>query len=133
MATATATATTANKANGTNGNGHRANSNRSSNGNGHNRLPGNGATGGKSAAARRLKAERLFTEYEKLKAAAKEVYSKCDQIEAELLATITVGDAVPLSDGRVGTIQDNFLDRHGVPRNVSYKPCGVRRFEISIK
>ena len=133
MATTTATATTAkangtNRTNGTNGNGNGKS-------NGHNRLPGNGATGGngKSAAARRLKLERLFIQWETLKADAKETYSEIDRIEAELLESLTLEDSVVLSDGRTGRVLDNYIDKHGQPRNVSYRPCGVRRFEIAIK
>jgi hypothetical protein len=120
------------------GNGKKSNGS----GNGHNRITGNGsgkAGGngnghhGKINGNRRLKLERLFTEWEKLKADAKEKYQEIDRIEAELLESLTVDDTVELSDGRTGTIQDNFIDRHGQTRNVSYRPCGVRRFEIAIK
>lgn len=109
--------------NGRNGNGKNGHTN------GHAKPNGKPAGTG----ARNLQVERLVTRWESLKAEAKAAYEEIDRIEGELIASLTTADAVTLSDGRTAKIVDNFLDRHGQFRNVSYRPCGVRRFELQVK
>ncbi len=127
MATAAATTRNGNGgksriSNGGNGHGN------GSNGNGH-----NGHSNGKASGARRIKLEKLFVRWEELKATCKATYTEIDAIEAELIESLPLAEEVQLSDGRRGQICDNFVDKNGIVRNVSYKPCGVRRFEPVIR
>lgn len=77
--------------------------------------------------------ELLAQRWESLKATAKAAYAEADLVEQELIQSLGVGGSVLLTDGRVLSVNDNFIDRHGQPRNVAYKPCGVRRFEVAVK
>ena len=70
---------------------------------------------------------------EGLRAAAKAAYEEADRVEAELIAALPVNSPAVLSDGRRVEVVDNFLDKHGQPRNVAFRPCGVRRFEVKVK
>lgn len=77
--------------------------------------------------------ELLILEHEEAKAKAKALHERCDQIEQTLIANLSLQASLTLSDGRVARIEDNFTDKHGNPKNVSWKPCGVKRFEIAVK
>lgn len=81
------------------------------------------------AAELELLAQRL----EQHRSAARQAYAEADLIEAELISRIGVGGSVLLTDGRRLAVNDNFMDKNGQPRNVAYKPCGVRRFEVTVK
>lgn len=66
------------------------------------------------------------------KATAKALYEECDRIEAELIAMLGK-DSATLSDGRVVKVKNNFFDAAGNPKNVAFKPCGVKLNEIVVK
>lgn len=65
------------------------------------------------------------------KAKAKSLYEECDRIEAELIAAIKTD--VTLGDGRVVRVKNNFIDANGAAKNVAFKPCGVKMWEIVVK
>jgi hypothetical protein len=145
MATATRirpTRQTASNGHASNGsNGHRGNGNGQPkplvnrlNGNG--TTNGNGSLAGKPAASHRLcdaEAEILARQLEAEQAAAKAHYAEADRLQDQLIAALGIGTAIVLSDGRTLRIKDNFVDAAGNPRNVSYRPCGVKRFEVVVK
>lgn len=79
------------------------------------------------------RAEIIARKYEELRAQAKSCYDECDRLEAELIGLLPVGETVVMSDGRNLKIADNFIDANGQPKNIAWKPAGVRRFEIKIK
>lgn len=77
--------------------------------------------------------ERLILKYEQVRAEAKAMYAEADRIQEDLINLMGIESPAILSDGRTAKIDDNFLDKHGQFKNVSYKPCGVKRFELSVK
>lgn len=77
--------------------------------------------------------ELLVMEFEEAKAKARQLYERCDQIESALIASLGLQGTLTLSDGRSARIADNFIDKDGNPKNVSWKPCGVKRFELAVK
>jgi hypothetical protein len=115
-----------NRTRGTNGNGGHKGTNGKANGNGHH---GNGKAVRISAAEVELKVQS----WEKKRADAKALYSEADMIERQLIESLGTNCTIAISNGRTVKINDNFLDKAGQPKNVSYKPCGVKRFEIEVK
>jgi hypothetical protein len=78
-------------------------------------------------------AEILARQLEAEQAAAKAHYAEADRLQDQLIAALGIGTAIVLSDGRTLRVKDNFVDANGNPRNVSYRPCGVKRFEVVVK
>lgn len=76
---------------------------------------------------------RKLAELDKCKLEAKLLYARCDMLEAEILEATKPGDIIKMADGRNAVIVDNFsgIDKNtGKLKNISWRPCGVRRFEI---
>lgn len=75
--------------------------------------------------------ELMFLELEQKRADAKRLYAEIDQIEATLIRAVGLNGEVTTGDGRRIHVEDNFWDyKKSEPKNVSWKPCGVKRFEI---
>ncbi len=65
----------------------------------------------------------------------KDLYAERDSIESRLIESIraTKAGAIPLADGSMVMLKDNFEDRDGNPRNVAFKTAAVKRYEVVVK
>jgi hypothetical protein len=60
---------------------------------------------------------------------AKALYAEADALTAELVRRGFT--RAPLPDGTEALLRDNFWDaKANAPRNVAWKSCGIRRFEV---
>lgn len=75
----------------------------------------------------------LAQRYNDLREAGKRAFADADDVLNEILAGAPVGTRIQLPDGRTAVVEDNFMDKHGKPRNTAYKACGVSRFVLEIK
>jgi len=62
----------------------------------------------------------------------KGLYQEKDRLEAQIIVAIqaSADGQMPLDDGRVLMVKDNFCDASGRPRNVAFKTAAIRRFEV---
>jgi hypothetical protein len=84
-----------------------------------------------NARARRAKDNAAANRVEEYFAAIDEggqKYRKADEIIAELLETVGVGETITLSDGQEFVLEDQFATKNKV-----WKPCGVSRYVLSKK
>lgn len=81
----------------------------------------------------KVKIENLILRHEKVKNKAKELYGKADEIQEKLIKIMGVEKKITLNDGRVAVIHNNFTDKDGNPKNVAWKPCGVKLYELKVK
>lgn len=101
-----------------------------------NRIQSNGNNNGtrkprKPKAACPANLQLLVDKMEQLRAEAKARYQEADVLEMQLINHLQAHGPTIFADGRRLSLKDNFIDnKTGLPRNVAYKPCGVRRFEI---
>jgi len=68
-------------------------------------------------------------------AKCKDLYAERDSIEARVIEAVRASKAgaIPLADGSMVMLKDNFEDREGHPRNVAFKTAAVKRFEVCVK
>ena len=79
------------------------------------------------------KIEKLILKHEQVKNKAKELYGKADEIQDKLIKVMGIEQKITLADGRIAVIHNNFTDKDGNPRNVAWKPCGVKLYELKVK
>ena len=79
------------------------------------------------------KIEKLILKHEQVKNKAKELYGKADEIQDKLIKVMGVEQKITLTDGRIAVIHNNFTDKDGNPKNVAWKPCGVKLYELKVK
>jgi hypothetical protein len=77
--------------------------------------------------ARKATIEKRIHAYLAAKDRGKQGYTEADQILQELLAELEPGDKIPLPDGQVAELVDNFAKG-----NKAYKPCGINRFDLKV-
>lgn len=80
-----------------------------------------------------IKLQQTIERHAKLHADAKAAYAEMDAIADAVRELIGVENVVILPNGQTVKIANNFIDRNGEFRNVSYRPCGVRMYELSVK
>ena len=104
--------------------------------NGRNGSNGHGSNGHGNGKANRLTAaecELRIQQFEKRKAAAKELYDEADRLERELIEALGDGGSLSLTDGRTCRVVNNFIDASGRPKAKHYGLAGVRILELKIK
>jgi hypothetical protein len=64
-----------------------------------------------------------------------ELYAERDALEAKIIEAVQASrtGSIPLSDGSVVTLKNNFEDRDGIIRNVAFKNACVQHYKIVIK
>lgn len=70
--------------------------------------------------------------YFKAREAGSRGYKKSDEILADLLERLKPGDTIPMGDGQVARLKDNYLDKDGKQVNKIYRSHGMAKYELEI-
>jgi hypothetical protein len=84
---------------------------------------------------RKLSAQKLLNKLASIDAKCKALYSARDQVEGKLIEAVRSAPdgRLPIPGDRYAVLKDNFVDpRTGLPRNVAFKTCAVKRYEVTI-
>jgi hypothetical protein len=84
---------------------------------------------------RKTSAQKLLNKLAAIDARCKASYVQRDTIEAKLIQAVRAAkdSRLPIPGDRFAILKDNFVDpRTGEPRNMAFKTCAVKRFEVVI-
>lgn len=76
---------------------------------------------------RRQRGVRAIEKLLRTQARAKALYGKADRILEDIRRLIEVGDPIPLGDGRVARLVDQFADR-----TVCWKSASFSRYKVEV-